>query len=61
MKVRERKKTAVHGTLVMTLRAWKFNFKQICLLTLNSRINTLKVTAHLKFNIDRKYSRSDFY
>ena len=46
--MRERKKTAVHGTLGMTCIAVKFNFQQILLKTLNSRINTLEDMAVLK-------------
>ena len=44
-KVRERKKTAVHGTLGMAPMAWKFNFKQHLLKTLNSRTNIIEMRA----------------
>ena len=43
--MRERKKTAVHGTLEMTYMAVKFNFQQVLLKTLISKINGLKVMA----------------
>ena len=46
-KVRERKKTAVHGTLGMTYTAVEFNFQQILLKTLIPTVNTLKDTAVL--------------
>ena len=45
--MRERKKTAVHGTLGMTLIAWKFNSKQLLSKTLNSRINIIETRAVL--------------
>ena len=43
--MRERKKTAVHGTLEMIPLAWKFNSKQLLSKTLNSRINTIETRA----------------
>ena len=45
--MRERKKTAVHGTLEMTYRAVKFNFQKVLLKTLISRMNALKDMAVL--------------
>ena len=45
--MRERKKTAVHGTLEMTYLAVKFNFQQVLLKTLIPRMNALKDTAVL--------------
>ena len=45
--MRERKKTAVHGTLKMTYTAVKFNFQQILLKTLIPTMNTLKDMAVL--------------
>ena len=45
--MRERKKTAVHGTLKMTYMAVKFNFQQILLKTLIPTMNTLKDMAVL--------------
>ena len=45
--MRERKKTAVHGTLEMTYMAVKFNFQQVLLKTLIPTMNTLKDTAFL--------------
>ena len=45
--MRERKKTAVHGTLRMTYMAVEFNFQQVLLKTLIPRMNTLKDTAVL--------------
>ena len=45
--MRERKKTAVHGTLEMTYMAVEFNFQQVLLKTLIPRMNTLKDTAVL--------------
>ena len=42
---RERKKTAVHGTLGMAVMAWKFNSKQLLCKTLNSRINIIETRA----------------
>ena len=50
--MRERKKTAVHGTLVMVPMAWKFNSKQLLSKTLNSRINIIETRAVL--NIIKK-------
>ena len=38
--VRERKKTAVHGTLGMTYMAVEFNFQQVLLKTLIPTMNT---------------------
>ena len=43
--MRERKKTAVHGTLEMALKAWKFNSKQLLSKTLNSRMNRIETRA----------------
>ena len=40
--MRERKKTAVHGTLEMIYMAWKFNSKQLLCKTLNSRMNIIE-------------------
>ena len=45
--MRERKKTAVHGTLEMTYMAVEFNFQQVLLKTLIPTMNTLKDTAVL--------------
>ena len=45
--MRERKKTAVHGTLEMTYMALEFNFQQVLLKTLIPTMNTLKDTAVL--------------
>ena len=45
--MRERKKTGVHGTLEMTLLAWKFNSKQLLSKTLNSRMNIIETRAVL--------------
>ena len=45
--MRERKKTAVHGTLTMTYMAVKFNFQQILLKTVISTMNTLKAMVVL--------------
>ena len=45
--MRERKKTAVHGTLKMTYMAVKFNFQQVLLKTLIPTMNTLKDMAVL--------------
>ena len=45
--MRERKKTAVHGTLEMTYTAVKFNFQQVLLKTLIPTMNTSKDTAVL--------------
>ena len=45
--MRERKKTAVHGTLEMSYSALKFNFQQFLLKTLFPTINTLKDMAVL--------------
>ena len=46
--MRERKKTAVHGTLRMTYMAVEFNFQQVLLKTLNSRINIIETRAILR-------------
>ena len=55
--VRERKKTAVHGTLGLALMAWKFNSKQLLSKTLNSRINIIETRAVLKIvKKDKKYA-----
>ena len=45
--MRERKKTAVHGTLEMTYTAVEFNFQQVLLKTLIPTMNTLKDMAVL--------------
>ena len=45
--MRERKKTAVHGTLTLTYMAVEFNFQQVLLKTLIPTMNTLKDTAVL--------------
>ena len=45
--MRERKKTAVHGTLEMVPLAWKFNSKQLLSKTLNSRMNIIETRAVL--------------
>ena len=45
--MRERKKTAVHGTLEMISLAWKFNSKKLLCKTLNSRINIIETRAIL--------------
>ena len=45
--MRERKKTAVHGTLEMILLAWNFNSKQLLCKTLNSRMNIIETRAVL--------------
>ena len=45
--MRERKKTAVHGTLEMILLAWKFNSKKLLCKTLNSRMNIIETRAVL--------------
>ena len=47
--MRERKKTAVHGTLEMVSLAWKFNSKQLLFKTLNSTMNIIETRA--VFNI----------
>ena len=46
--MRERKKTAVHGTLEMLPLAWKFNSKQLLSKTLNSRMNIIETRAVFK-------------
>ena len=43
--MRERKKTAVHGTLTMTYMAVKFNSQQVLIKTLIPTMNTLKDMA----------------
>ena len=48
--MRERKKTALHGTLQMILLAWKLNSKQLLSKTLNSSINIIETRAVL--NVD---------
>ena len=45
--MRERKKTAVHGTLTLTNMTVKFNFQQVLLKTLIPTMNTLKDLAVL--------------
>ena len=45
--MRERKKTAVHGTPEMIPFAWKFNSKQLSCKTLNSRMNIIETRAVL--------------
>ena len=50
--MRERKKTAVHGTLEMTYRAVEFNFQQVLLKTLIPTMNTLKDMAVLNIKTD---------
>ena len=45
--MRERKKTAVHGTLELIPLAWKFNSKQLLSKTLNSRMNIIETRAVL--------------
>ena len=45
--MRERKKTAVHGTLRMTYMALEFNFQQVLLKTLIPAMITLKDMAVL--------------
>ena len=52
--MRERKKTAVHGTLEMTYMAVEFNFQQVLLKTLFPTMNTLKDTAVLNIKTDGK-------
>ena len=52
--MRERKKTAVHGSLEMTYMAVEFNFQQVLLKTLIPMMNTLKDVAVL--NIIKTYS-----
>ena len=52
--MRERKKTAVHGTLEMTYMAVEFNFQQVLLKTLIPTMNTLKDMAIRTLTIDRK-------
>ena len=50
--MRERKKTAVHGTLEMMPLAWKFNSKKLLSKTLNYRMNIIETRAVL--NIVKK-------
>ena len=45
--MRERKKTAVHGTLEMIPLACKLNSKQLLCKTLNSRMNIIETRAVL--------------
>ena len=55
--MRERKKTAVHGTLIMNSLACKFNSKQLLSKTLNSRMNIIETRAVLNFvKTDRKWA-----
>ena len=51
--MRDRKKTAVHGTLEMTYMAVKFNFQPILLKTLIPTMNTLKDKAIGTLSTDR--------
>ena len=55
--MRERNKTAVHGTLEMIPLTWKFNSKQLLSKTLNSRINIIETRAVLNMvfilNLDK--------
>ena len=46
--MRERKKTAVHGTLEMIPLAWKSNSEQLLSKTLNSRVNIIETRAVLE-------------
>ena len=46
--MRERKKTAVHGTLEFIPLAWKFDSKQLLCKTLNSGMNIIETRAVLK-------------
>ena len=50
--MRERKKTAVYGTLQMILLAWKLNSNQLLLKTLNSKRNIIEAITVL--NIVKK-------
>ena len=55
--MRERKKTAVHGTLEMIPLAWKFNSKQLLSKTLNSKMNIIETRAVLNIvKTDRKWA-----
>ena len=54
--MRERKKTAVHGTLKLTYLAVEFNFQQVLLKTLIPTMNTLEDTAVLNVRKDGKYA-----
>ena len=45
--MRERKKTAVHGTLNVIPLAWKLNSKQLLCKTLNSRMSIIETRAVL--------------
>ena len=45
--MRERKNTAVHGTLQMTPLAWKLNSKQPLCKTLNYRMDIIETRAAL--------------
>ena len=55
--MRERKKTAVHGTLELVSLACKFNSKQLLCKTLNSRMNIIETRAVLDIvKTDRKWA-----
>ena len=56
--MRERKKTAVHGTLEMTYWAVEFNFQQVLLKTLIPTMNTLKDMAIGTLSTDRIFVKS---
>ena len=43
--MRERKKTGVHGTLLLIFMSWKLDSKQLLCKTLNSRINIIETRA----------------
>ena len=43
----ERKKTGVHGTMLIILKAWNFNSMQLLSKTLNSRMNIIETRAVL--------------
>ena len=45
--MRERKKTAVHGTLEIIPLTWKLTSKQLLCKTLNSRMNIIETRAVL--------------
>ena len=58
--MRERKKTAVHGTLGMAVMAWKFNSKQLLSKTLNCRMNIIETRAvSIIIKKDGKYVPED--
>ena len=60
--MRERKKTAVHGTLEMIPVAWKFNSKKLLCKTLNSRMNIIETRAVLKIvKTDGKWAPEEKY